>query len=67
MSMNQNVYETLTQARSTLFDMQTSHTMAIVGPEFRLELDGIAMAVDDALDELDRLTTQIKRLESGGE
>jgi len=60
--MNQNVYDTLTEARKTLFDMQTSH----IGAEYKAELDVVAMAIDDSLDELDRLAAQIKRLESGG-
>lgn len=58
--MNQNVYDTLTQARATLFDMQVSY----LGKEIKAELDVVAMAVDDGLDELDRLAGQIKRLES---
>ena len=60
--MNQNVYDTLTQARQKLFDLQTSY----LGKELKEDLDVVAMAVDDGLDELDRLAAQIKRLESGG-
>ena len=59
--MNQNVYNTLNSAREKLFDMQTSRTM-VAGPAFRVELDLVAMAVDDALNELDRLRSDNKEL-----
>ncbi len=62
--MNQNVYETLNEARKKLFDIQTSY--AAKDDVLRLELDIVAMAVDDSLDELDRLGKRIRELESGG-
>ena len=60
MSMNQDVYENLNQARQKLFDMQTSHNMKLVDASFRLELDVVAMAVDDGMEELERLAAQIR-------
>ena len=60
--MNPNVYDNLNEARQRLFDLQISY----FGKKIKAELDVVAMAVDDGLDELDRLAAQIKRLESGG-
>ncbi len=57
--MNQNVYDTLNSAREKLFDMQTSH----IGADYKAELDVVAMALDEGMDELDRLAAWIKRLE----
>ena len=60
--MNQSVYDNLNEARARIFDMQTSH----IGSEYKTELDVVAMALDDGMDELDRLDGEIRRLESGG-
>lgn len=57
--MNQ-IYDNLNDARKKLFDMQTGY--AAKDDVLRLELDIIAMAIDDALDELDRLGKQIKEM-----
>lgn len=55
--MNQ-IYDNLNDARKRLFEMQAVATDDVV----RLELDIVAMAVDDGLDELDRLGKQIKEM-----
>lgn len=58
--MNRNIYDNLNSARQKLFDIQTSY--AAKDDVLRLELDIVAMAVDDGLDELDRLNKQIKEM-----
>lgn len=56
--MNKDVYNNLNLARQKLFDLQTSY----LGKEFKGDLDVVAMAVDEGLDELDRLGKRIKEL-----
>jgi hypothetical protein len=58
--VNRDVYDTLNQARAKLFNMRVSHDMSLVSDDFKSEIDVIAMAVDDGLDELDRLNSQMK-------
>ena len=60
--MNPNVYDNLNEARQRLFDLQISY----FGKKIKAELDVVGMALDDCMDELDRLDGEIKRLESGG-
>lgn len=57
--MNKEVYDNLDTARILLLDMQISH----IGSGHSEELGAIVTAVDDALDELDRLGKMIKELE----